>query len=277
MPTPEGSTARKVLATKVESNTVMIYTTWIEGEKRHFHKSRALMLRGRAMLVLKHYIEEYIYLLSKGFELDIKLFFCKKTRLCETSIHYKDLITNIAWCSNNDKMSTSNFGILILPNYVPMFKDIVKYIASYPEHENVPSFADLYVVEGESSFNMPLKVVKNFVVAPTNSSSQVKIDRVYSYNKQYPGLCGSSLVASTLGSGLGAIIGIHVAGNGKSGVGFSEPIYKEMFEQFFNEFPQPLVVPVPVEEDVAPTVELDTNLMVYGCVPDKFALSLIHI
>lgn len=263
---------RVVLSNKITQNTALLYVTWIENGERQVRSCRNLMLRGRAMLVLRHYLEEYQYLVDQGFQIECKLFFNKaKTGICQVAIPWKDICSNVAWCSSSADKITSNFGIVALPTYIPAFKDIVKHFASLSEHQNIPSSCDLYVINGESSFGMPTSVKKNFLVSGTKASSPVYIDRVYSYSKQFKGLCGSVLVGPTLGSGLGAIIGIHVAGNEGSGIGYSEPIYKDMLLQFFNEFPEVEVMPIPLDDSIKPDFELDSNLMTYGCVPPTFA------
>ncbi|QIJ56901.1 polyprotein [Scaphoideus titanus iflavirus 1] len=261
---------RKVLSSKIENNTVLLHVTWVEDGVSQVRACRNLMIKGRAMLVLRHYWEEYQYIIDQGFKINCFLFFGKNDRIVKIPIPWEDL-QKVAWCSSSSDKLTSNYGIVDLPRYVPEFKNIVSRFASQAEHQNVPSFCDLLVVNGSSSFDIPLTVKNSFMVAGTSCSSAVYMDRVYSYNKQYKGMCGSVVVAPTLGSGLGAIIGLHVAGSETSGVGYAEPIYREMFDIFFNEFPQREVMPLPLSEDIQPEFELDSNLMMYGCVPPQFA------
>ncbi|QIJ56911.1 polyprotein [Scaphoideus titanus iflavirus 2] len=261
---------RQVMSQKIEDNTVLLHVTWEEEGKIQVRGCRNLMLKGRAMLVLRHYLEEYQYIVDKGIPINCFLFFSKNDRIVKINISWKEIIQSVAWCSSSSEKITSNYGIVMLPNYVPQFKNIVPRFATLAEHENVPSFCDLLVVNGSSSMDIPLSVKTNFMVSGTNCSSAVYMDRVYNYNRQAKGLCGSVVVAPTLGSGLGAIIGLHVAGNETSGAGYAEPIYRELFEQFFNEFPQVEVMPVPLVENVKPDFELDSNLITYGCVPPQF-------
>ncbi len=269
------SAIRKAIARRIEMNTVLLHVTWIQDGAPQVRSCRNLMLRGRSMLVLRHYYEEYQHLVDEGYSIECFLFFGRgepgNERVCKVHISWDDLNAKVAWCSSSSDKLTSNYGIVVLPNYVQQFKDITKLFATNAEHNNVSSFADMYVVNGESNFGMPLDVVKNFMVAGTATSSAVYIDRVYRYNKQYKGLCGSVVVCPTLGSGAGAIIGLHVAGNQSNGYGYAEPVYREMFNSFFNAHPEPEVMEIPVDINAEPDFELDSNLMVYGCVPKQFA------
>lgn len=266
---------RKVIASSIERNSCLIYATWIEDGSRCTRSARCLMLKGRAMLVLRHFIEEFEHMVSSGLDISFSVFYSKckgkDDDVVQISVDWKDLSGKIAWCSSDKQHLTSNFGIVMLPSYFPQFKDITKRFASRAEHNKLSSIADLYVLNGESSFSMPLSVKNNLCVSATAASSAVYIDVAYSYNYQYKGLCGSVLVSANLGSGLGAIVGMHVAGSEKSGAGFAEPIYKEMFDEFFEIFPQTTVMPILTDETSEPDFELDSNLMVYGCVPPHFA------
>lgn len=268
-----GCEQRVTMAKLIERNSVLIHASYVEGGQRQVRRARCLMLRGRCMLVLRHYLEEYAFMIQQGANIEFTLMFSqgKQGQSVRVNTTWEDISTNVAWCSSDAKTLTSNFGIVTLPNYIPQFKDIVNRFASQNEHSNVPSFGDMYVVNGESSFNMPISIAKNFKVVPEEASSAVYLDVTYKYFKQYPGLCGSVLVGASLGSGSGAIIGMHVAGSCSSGAGYSEPIYREMFLDFFNVCPQPLVMETPVVEDDKPDFELDSNLMMYGCVPKNFA------
>nr|UHR49736.1 MAG: polyprotein [Hangzhou recilia dorsalis iflavirus 2] len=267
------SSNRQVLASMIENNTVLLYAAWVENGTPYTRSCRNLMLKGRAMLVLRHYLEEYKYLVEKFPDTKFFLFFYKPKSLevCKINITWQELIKNIAWCGSDVSHNTSNYGIVDLPNFVPQFKNIVKRFACQAEHNNAPSLGDLYVVGGESSFSVPIEVKKSFKVIESPTSTAVYLDRVYKYNRQYKGLCGSVLVGQNLGSGLGAILGLHVAGNEASGVGYAEPVYREMFESFFEANPQVDVMPLLSDEDIKPEVELDSNIMMYGCVPPKFA------
>lgn len=282
---------RSVIIKKIEKNSVLVFVTYLDNKTkvRLTRQARCLMLRGRSMLILRHYWEEFHALVSSYSESDNKLEGIKKDyseiefclffnkgkdameRLVKVTISWEDLNKNVAWCSNTEGKMTSNYGIVILPNFVPQFCDIVKYIASEAEHKNCPAVGDLITVNGDSGLSLPLTVKRNIMVAESPTSSSVYMDRVYSYYRQAKGLCGSVLVVPHLGSGLGAIVGLHVAGSEKSGLGYAEPVYREMFDAFFETYKEPEPMPIPVDEDVSPDFDLDGNMMFYGCVPPKFA------
>lgn len=268
------SATRSALKNRIESNTCLLYVTWEEEGKPQMRSCRCLMLRGRSMLVLRHYIEEYDYLVKQGFKITCNLFFKQgksaSERLVRLNVDWPEIVENIAWCSKSDKKLTSNYGICNLPKYVPQFKDIVGMFATYAEHSNVSSVGDLYVVNGDSSFGIPISSRTYFVVHGTASSREVELDKVYTYSRQYFGMCGSLLVSPNLCSGSGGIIGVHVAGQKSSGSGYAEPIYREMFLAFFKEFPVCEVLPVALDAEVTPDFELDSNLLTYGCVPPSF-------
>ncbi|AJT58559.1 polyprotein [Graminella nigrifrons virus 1] len=269
-----GQSGRQAIGNKISNNTVFIYVSGIQDGTRMTGNCPALMLKGRSMLVLKHYFEEYEYLVKLGYSLQCTLFYQPKgaAQPAKIPIPYADLVNKIAWCSASYERLTSNYGIVFLPNYVPQFKDITKTFAFYKEHDNVGSTCDLYCINKENSFDIPVRVQRNVTVTSTSCSSAVFLDKVYSYGRQRAGLCGSVLVCDSLGSGNGAIVGMHVAGNEKVGFGYSEPLYRELFDQFFNAFPE--VVPLddtPLLNLEEANVDLSSNLIMYGCVPEKFA------
>ncbi|UQJ82151.1 polyprotein [Exitianus exitiosus virus 1] len=269
----QSSTAnQKIMFNKITRNTVMVYVTWIDGAVRQTRNCRCLALRSNAMLILRHYWEEYQAVANQGFHLECNLFFKKNNTSDEcvrVAVPWEDL-QRVAWCSSDAETLTSNYGIVMLPKYVPLFKDIVKYFATEAEHRNVGSVCDIIAVNDTPSFNLPLKVVKNFQVVATPTSSAVYMTRAYEYSRQCSGLCGSIVFCNSLGSGMGAIIGMHVAGR-NTGDGYAEPLYRETFQAFFNEVQTVEPMPIPTTTEIEPNIKLDTNLLMYGCVPPKFA------
>ncbi|UHK03343.1 MAG: polyprotein [Hangzhou iflavirus 1] len=261
------------LAKIITNNTCFVVVNYVV-EGRQLEKScRCLILKGRVMLILRHYWEEYQYLVNNGHEIQVSLHF-PQGKDVQRHVYVRvgwDELQHVAWCGKDAATIDSNFGLCTLPSRVPMFKDITKVIASVKEHSNVSSKCDLYVVNGESKFDMTLDIKDSFAVAGTTSSSPVYMGRAYTYKHQYKGLCGSVLVSKKGGSGNGAIIGIHVAGSSSSGSGFAEPLVWESIDGFFTGNPQPEVMPIPVQEDIDPEVELDSNLLMFGCVPPQFS------
>lgn len=266
-----GVDQRVSVAKRIESNSIMLYATWQDGEERCVRSCNNLMIKGRSMLVLRHYIEEYQAIINAGFKPEFYLFFNSgKQGMLKTSVCWNEIVDNLTWCVSDSGKITSNFGIVEL-KYVPIFKNITSFIATIAEHKNCPSTGDLYVLNGDSSFGLPLTVKKNFIVNGTETSSPVYVSSVYNYNRQFKGLCGSVLVAPTLGSGAGSIIGIHIAGSSSSGNGYAEPLYRELFSDYFEVVKPVEVMALTVEPDIDPIFDLDSNLMMYGCVNPKFA------
>lgn len=264
--------SRTVVADKIERNGVMLHVSWLENGERQLQNCRCLMLGGRYMLVLRHYIEEYSFVAARGFELSCTLVYGNKTnQICKIPIPFSVLIAQIAWACNTDIQLTSNYGIILLPNYVPQFKNIYRLFATQASHQNVSGKVDIYTIAGESSFDLPIEIKRQFKVSSTERTSEVYMDVSYGYTKQKKGLCGSVIVSPTLNGGNGAIIGMHVAGNSSTGQGYAEPLYYEMFHNFFNSVDYIAPVRDIVESKLQPLSEaeftLDTNLMMYGCVP----------
>ncbi|UQT67976.1 polyprotein [Recilia dorsalis iflavirus 1] len=265
--TPEMSVEqRQAMVNRINKNGVLIYCNWVQDNMRMTRNCRCLMLGGRYMLVLLHYLEEYTSLVEKGYQLNLDLIFGNKVGdPVKTNITFEELTANIGYAEN------SNFCIVELPKFVRLFPKIYPFFATRSQHNNIAGKVDMITVAGESSFDMPVTIAKDFVVNATSNSSEVVCERVYGYSKRAPGLCGSVIVSNNLGSGNGAIIGMHIAGNAASGTGYAEPLYQEMFSEIFNVMPvrdvmEPTVVPI---ENAR--VELDGNMFMYGCVPDRFA------
>ncbi|APD68841.1 polyprotein [Euscelidius variegatus virus 1] len=264
---PEMSTEqRQVMINRINKNGVLIYVNWVQDGTRMNRNCRCLMLGGRNMLVLRHYLEEYSALVEQGFKLNVDLVFGNKIGdPVKVNITFTELMSQVAYCDN------SNFCIVVLPKFVRQFPKIYPYFATRANHDNVSGKVDMITVAGESSFDLPVSVSKNFVVSETANSSEVVCERVYGYAKRSPGLCGSVIISNSLGSGNGAIIGMHIAGNAASGTGYAEPLYQEMFAHFFQAMPTREVLEPAVIDISHADVELDGNMFMYGCVPPAFA------
>lgn len=267
--TPEMSVEqRQVMINRINKNAMIIYVNWVQDNERMNRNCRCLMLGGRNLLVLRHYLEEYAALVAAGYKLNVDCVFGNKLGdPVKVNIKYEELISQVAYC---DK---SNFCIVVLPKYFRLFPKIYPYFATRSNHNNVSGRVDMITVAGESSFDMPVGIERKFLVNATEHSSEVECDRVYSYMKRSPGLCGSVLISQSLGSGNGAIIGMHVAGSAATGRGFAEPLYQEMFSEFFNVMPtRDVLEPTVIDMSMA-DVKLDGNLFMYGCIPKELAHS----
>lgn len=264
---------KEAMRNKIENNTILMYACWYENGIEHTRSARCLALRGRTILVLRHYIEEFAYVAQNFESCKFILYYVKQKRICKVSVDWEQLTSNIVWAREERDDNDSNFGLLTLPNHCPMFKNFVKYLANKSDHTRLSSTVDFYSVNGDSADNLPLSVKNKLCVNKSNCSSEVRMSAAYAYPHQGKGLCGSVIVSPNLGTGFGAVIGIHVAGTGSGGhgTGFAEAICREDIESFFEECPQPLVQNIPCNPNIEPEFKLDTNLMVYGCVPPSFS------
>ncbi|UHK03001.1 MAG: capsid protein [Hangzhou iflavirus 3] len=74
--TPQSlQTARPVMANAITENMVVLSATWVERNERRIRNCTCLMLYGRKMLVLRHYMEEYTAILKQGVQPQFTLYF----------------------------------------------------------------------------------------------------------------------------------------------------------------------------------------------------------
>nr|QKN88980.1 MAG: polyprotein [Picornavirales sp.] len=273
---PEGAPSqRPVMAKRLADNMVMLYAFWVDEEtkERRSRSCRCLMLKGHAMLILRHYWEEYEALMKEGKTLEFVLFYNNgRSGLCSQNYVWSQLTDKVAWCSSSVDKITSNYGICLLPtSTAKIFKDITGIFASRSEHSNLASKCDFYGICTDPAFDLPVSIQNSFVVRETPTSSAVYCSTAYSYTKQCPGLCGCVLVCPTLNGGTGLVVGVHVAGDKTTGRGYAEPLYKEMFTSFFSQYKPPTPPEIVVVPDIEPKAELKGNMLMYGCVPPQFA------
>lgn len=220
-------------------------------------RARCLMLRGRQMLIIKHYDEAFMamsedtkYYLSRlmGYDHD------------KIPIDYRSLSSNIIWYGKGD----SNLGLLELPVRVPPFKSIVKFIASQNAHTRVSDVGSL--IQGDPiDYNYISFKRENitYVIRENGNMSEVVLDDIYSYKPSGRGMCGSILIDHKLNE---PIIGIHVAGG--NGEGTSEPLLKEMFDGEPPKFTSE-VYEMPMEDYNFDIEDFDTSVFPMGFVPKE--------
>jgi hypothetical protein len=198
-------------------NSVPIYANFVENGKERRVVNYGLMLRDQLMLIQRHYYDFWLRLpkettftipIPGGKEIPLHNFFDFE----------------VDWFTNpNLEWTDSNFGVLHLPNIVPAFKNIVKFIAKSSDHEYIKSDnVYLYNCELKRAMHCNMNVELNKTVT---GDTWLRLDECYSYKYSKEGLCGSVLLCSSLQN---PIIGIHFAGNSTSG--FSEPICRESFD-----------------------------------------------
>lgn len=267
--------ARSVLAQKITNNTAILRATWIQDGHRQQQECRCFFVFGRKLLVLRHYIEEFTALQSRDTVHDLAfILFCNISKKSSfINLPSEELFDNVLWCKPGGRDFSSNYGLLDLPSYLPSFKNMLPFIATKNHHETLGACVDIYPVTGVPSYDMPMRVRKNYVVASGVNSSSVEMGRVYTYLKHGKGMCGSAVVSININAGNGAIIGFHVAGSANSGEGVAEPIYREMFDGLFDSMnvKESAVCVMNLEPVEDATIQLDSNLLLYGKISDEFA------
>lgn len=265
-------TKNQALHRHVINNTVILHVTYVEGDKRMVRSGRCLMLSGRKMLVLRHYMEEFSDVYKRFPDITFTLYFNVGGRSSNAIVYPVDLFKSILWAQVKGNYMKSNYGIVELPKYIPMFKNILPKIATKSMHESVTRECDFLSVGGTNVFDLIVTKGKSYAVDSSDITSEVMMDTVYTYRNQGRGLCGSVLICNTMCGGNGGIFAMHVAGSENTGEGVSEPLYREFLEEAVglgSVTYAPVDMPLePIEKE---KVVLDSNLMLYGCVNEKFA------
>jgi len=249
---------------KVLNNACFLKCSWVQGEERREIKGRCLGIRQHQLLVIRHYIEEFSRHKDDG-QFSLVLNRNGKTSIIE--LDWDNFLT-VRYLMVNGKEGSSNLGIMTLPKYVPMFSNIVSYLPSAGMHKNVRSEADFISLDGPSRRSVRIDSHEFLMIAGDVDISAINLDCVYKYSHHGAGLCGSVLLAPNVCNGNSGIIGMHVAG--RNGIGYSEPLCREWFETCLPKDSVEYKMPSYGDLDDA-QVELDGNMLFYGCVPDKFA------
>jgi len=233
---------------------------WIE------KNGKCLALRERKVLVIRHYIEEFMGHSEANFILQYNM----SGKECNVFLT-RDHLQNIRWIKVAGVENRSNYGILELPKFCPQFKDITNSIVSLKEFNNVGATATLYnwdIVKGKQhAYGMPLEFQSFMPIAGAEFVSRIEMDVSFRYPVRGSGMCGSVLVAPGCCRGNPGIIGIHVAGC--RGGGLAEPLCREMIAPELKEAPK-YILPEFDSLDKA-TVDLDSNLLLLGTVTKDFA------
>lgn len=262
-----------IIEKKLQNNFVFITCTFNiinsrgESETREIH-GRCLALRSRQILVIRHYLEEMKTRQGARFSIT----YCVNGK-AGWGFLPREFVDNVRYFKVNGKEGMSNFGVLELPAFVPMFKDILSSIATKAEHNNVAFQGHLITCDRETTkvsrrSNMYLRAKQHLRIDGNDEVLPIGLDICYEYCARGAGMCGTVLVCENVCRGNPGIVGIHVAG--LDGNGFAEPIHREMFEDKTlvpkYTFKMPELGPI---EDA--NVELDTNLLLYGTVEKKYA------
>lgn len=231
---------------------------------------RCLAIGDRRVLIIRHYVEEILESPEGSkFMLHYKL----HGKVATAFIPRETFQNHVKYFKSTETgVDLGNLGVLTLPKYVPMFKNILSSICTQKGHAYVGRSGTLYKAEtdgpDEHYYNIPIDQREKLWIAGDDTISERVIDVVYMYGIHGPGTCGSILIADNVCQGNAGIIGIHVAGHSR--VGYAEPIYREMFED--PEIKPTVNYLIPCTEDIIDKeVELDTNLIMYGVVSNKYS------
>lgn len=270
--TPQsGSTQFVQLVNKIERNTVFLAAYWQEEAKPRVIHARCLAIYERKILVLRHYLEEF----SRAFKVDptitFELLYNVSGKQSRQTIYPEELLQNVMWANIKGTFAKSNFGIVSMPRQVCQFPNILNCIATKAMHDKVTTKVDFISIGGDNVYNMSIKKAFNYNIEPSEHTSEVILDIVYSYDVQGKGMCGSVLIGNTLCSGNGGIFGMHVAGNGSYNIGLAEPMYREMFETAYINNPVLEVKEMKLLPLDEADVDLDSNMLLFGCVPSNMA------
>jgi len=261
-----------IIERKLQNNFVFITCSFYiknqkgENELREI-QGRCLALRSRQILVIRHYLEEMKTKEGGRY----RVTYCVNGKTGFANID-RESINNVRYFKINGKEGFSNFGILELPVYVPMFKDILSSIPTKAEHHNVAVEGHLISVNNEGKISrrshLVLRAKQHLRIDGNDDILPIGLDICYEYSSRGPGMCGTVLVCENVCRGNPGIVGLHVAG--LDGDGFAEPIYREMFEHVTLKPKYQYRMP-PLDNVEDANVQLDTNLLFYGTVKKEYA------
>uniref|UniRef100_A0AB38ZKD5 Genome polyprotein n=1 Tax=Crocidura shantungensis picorna-like virus 2 TaxID=3139522 RepID=A0AB38ZKD5_9VIRU len=205
------------IANKIKDN----FVTFVIEEGSQCIYLHAVGIRSNMVLLPKHYID-HIYNRDK----------------CKIGIHYtydRNLIRtngkcipldikNLKYVNIHFKDKPSNHCVLYLPSTFNQFKDITTMFKPLAQHNFSNKHG--YVMCHRNVHPEGIYINRDFggtIVKDGDSSLEVKY--IYTYNKQYPGMCGSLIYTD----GDKPIIGMHIAGDSNINEGVSEMLFYEMF------------------------------------------------
>nr|ULR75443.1 MAG: polyprotein [Exitianus capicola iflavirus 2] len=197
-----------VLQSRMNTNSFFLKIVKQNGTMRTL---RCLGLCQRIALIIDHYYFEY-----SNADVAYATIICRGV---EQTVNITDF--------RHVRISESAFICLVLPDYVPYFKDIRNLFIPATLSSNIPSNCKVFEhldKRGTTVHSLPLSFRRTLVI-PNGKYPDTKLEVVYEYPLSQAGLCGS-IVATTMNTS-SPIIGIHVAGTKDGKWGFAEPICKE--------------------------------------------------
>lgn len=259
------------LERKLLNNICFLEARWNDekGDAKMLY-GRCLGIRERQVLILKHYIEEMLHIPSDA---TFMINYIMSGKPC-TGFLTRKCLESVTYFSINGKINASNYGILTLPKFMPMFKDILNSIVRKNDHHYVASQGHIMSSDMEGRIlrhrHMQLRP-RAFLVIDGDDEGHVSTicnDGAYEYSVHGKGMCGSLLISDKVCRGNPGIIGLHVAGS--KGNGYAEPIYREMFEHEVLTPKIKYVLPVLKSAEFS-SINLDSNLLTLGIVDSKMS------
>uniref|UniRef100_A0AAU6SJ89 Genome polyprotein n=1 Tax=Jiahe virus TaxID=3141827 RepID=A0AAU6SJ89_9VIRU len=186
---------------------------------------RCLGIKDDQFILVDHYLHAF-----ESYSATTEFYFIVNS--AKFRVYYQDL--------KFKKLENSALMIGYAPLHIPRFRNITKYFITEKHAQAMSRACTLYMVDIDIDKTGGMRytvretkdyvesIVDHVVVPGLHNNASTYIDRCYSYNTSGKGLCGSVLLADNI---VGCpIMGIHVAGNVAGGVGYSEAIVRETFE-----------------------------------------------
>nr|UGV21560.1 MAG: polyprotein [Giant panda Iflavirus] len=255
-----------IVEKRLDANIVTIRTVVEEMNGLRVFNSSCLMLNDRRMLIEHHY-----WTFWRQYSGNVKFYLIAPNHgsfAAEGILILELLSCRVDWLATpNTTHLDSNFGIVHLPQYVPCFKNIVKFIATASDHEYLQTReVYLYNCLDRRTKHCNLAVKENHEM--TDQHCWLRLDTTYAYQYTGKGMCGSVLLSRTLER---PIIGMHFAGT--TTVGFAEPLCQESFVDAV-EIPSEYVfdsVELAMEDAELGRIDFSTALYPEGKLPNEFA------
>ncbi len=167
-----------------------------------------------------------------------------------------------------ESFKSSNFVLLTLPG-VAAKKDIIGMFATMRSHDRTTLRGLIMEVKDVTKItNVKINWnMKPVIVDATPNSVYVPLTSSYEYNYGGKGVCGSLLICPDVNP---CVVGMHVAGLNTT-VGYSEPIFQEMFREIKNNNPIKDIVLPDVKDFNDSRYTLEGSFLTLGAVEAQFS------
>ncbi|UCR92483.1 MAG: polyprotein [Apis iflavirus 1] len=256
--------------TRIKDNTVWVRVCYGQKERRF----RCVIIRGRQMLFLRHYME-CARAIADAQPCTFTLLFDRESKYYQDGPGIPIDFLNCERCYYGDIEQNgfnSNYGVMNLPVRFPECKSLLPFIAYSTKHQYVNNKC-IVVEPGSGIHHLPLKIDAHptKVVTEGGITSEVYMNTTYTYPHHGRGVCGSVVLADGLDT---PIIGMHVAGHiSGSEYGIAEPLYRDMFEELPSDKRVKYVdIVEPLMDDAEfAKINLETSIFPVGKMPSNYA------